>query len=82
MPAHPSKDEWCAEQQHRRECRRKAKGQNKSMKRKRVGDIALAGTERAGDGGRDAATHAARCRVLDQHHEREGERHACERIRT
>ena len=29
MPAHPSKHEWRGKQQHRRECRRKAKGQGK-----------------------------------------------------
>lgn len=47
----------------------------------RVGDTALAGAERAGDGGRDAATHAARYGVLDQHHEREAERDTRKRIR-
>src|SRR5262252_6060632 len=45
MPAHPAKDDWCAEQQHRRECRRKAKGENKSMKGERVGYITLASAE-------------------------------------
>src|SRR5260370_28498208 len=83
MPAHPSKDEWCAEQQqHCRECPRKAEGQNKSMQGQRVGDIALAGTERAYDCGRNAATHTGRCRVLDQHHKREGERHTRKRVRA
>jgi hypothetical protein len=48
----------------------------------RVGDIALAGTERAGDCGRDAATHTARCRVLNQHHKREGERRTREHVRA
>ena len=81
MPAHPSKDEWCAEQQHCRECRRKAKGQYKSVQGKRVGNIALAGTERARNCGRDAATHTARCCVLDQHHKREGERRTREHVR-
>jgi hypothetical protein len=82
MPAHPSEDEGCAQQQHCRECCRKGEGQNKGVKGKRVGDIALAGTKRAGDCGRHAATHAARCRVLNQHHKWEGERHTRERIRT
>jgi hypothetical protein len=40
VPAHPSKDIRCAEQQQRRECRRKAKGQNESVKGKRIGDVA------------------------------------------
>jgi len=44
VPAHPSKDEGCAEQQHCGECRRKTEGENKSVKGKRIGDIALAGT--------------------------------------
>lgn len=82
MSAHPSKDEGRTKQQHCRECCRKGKGQNESMKGKRIGDIALAGTERAGDCGRHAATHAASRRVLNQHHEREGKRHAGERIWT
>ena len=82
MPAHPSKDEWRAEQQHRRECRRKAKGQNKRVQGKRVGDIALASAERARNCRRNGAAHAARRRVLDQHHKREGERHTRERVRA
>jgi|EndMetStandDraft_8_1072994.scaffolds.fasta_scaffold787754_1 hypothetical protein len=47
MAAHPSKDEWRGEQQHDRQGRREAKSQNKRVERKRVGDGALAGAERA-----------------------------------
>ncbi len=82
MPSHPSKDEGCAEQQHCRECRRKAKGQNESVQGKRVGDILLAGTERACNRGRDAPTHTARCRMLDQHYKGKGKRRTREHIRT
>ena len=46
MAAHPSKEEWRAEQQHGREGRRETKSQNKRVERERVGDGALAGAER------------------------------------
>ena len=82
MSAHPSKDEWRAKEQHDRERRGEAKRQNKRVQRERVGDDRAAGAERACNRGRDAAAHAARRRVLDQHHEREGERHAGERVRA
>src|SRR5712691_8328797 len=82
MSSHPSKDEWRAEQQHWRECRRQTKSQAKSVERKRVGDVALACPKRACNGGRTAATHTARGRVLDEHHERKCERHARERVRA
>jgi hypothetical protein len=82
MPAHRSKDKWRGEQQHDRECRRQSKRENKSVQRKRVGDIALAGAERAGNCRGNAAAHAARRRVLHQHHKREGERYSRQRIRT
>ena len=61
---------------------RKAKGQNERMNGERVCDVAFAGTEGAGDCGRNTTTHAARGRVLDQHDKRKGERHARERIRA
>src|SRR5207253_7516494 len=58
------------------------RSENKSVQGQRVGDIAPAGAERAGNCRRNAAAHAARCRVLDQHHKRKGERHARERVRA
>jgi hypothetical protein len=82
MPAHPSEDERRTGQQHRRERRREAEGEDEAVQGEGVGDITPAGTEGARDRGRDAAPHAARRRVLDQHDEREGERHACERVRA
>jgi hypothetical protein len=47
---------------------------------KRIGNIALSGTERARNGGGDAATHAARGRVLDQHHKGESKRRTREHV--
>ena len=52
------------------------------MQRQRVGNIAPTGAESACNCGRNATTHTARCGMLYQHHKRESERHAGERVRA
>ncbi len=67
-------------QHHHGEEQSGAGADHRRMQRQRRGAVAVAGAERAADGGRDAAAHRARRHHLRQHHERKHQRDPGQRL--